>query len=154
MTGDAIERPIVRPSQMTDTPRLTVAFAMFCQGYDPERPTDLRQMTTGIGGWDPDAPPTHELTLALGLWNAGGEGTVRCRLGMRRPGDDVELLGEGEAVVRDPGEMVILPLKFTLTFDRPGTYWAICEFNGDPLVEVPFTVSEEPAPAFDPAHTH
>ena len=49
---------------MTDTPRLTVAFAMFCQGYDPERPTDLRQMTTGIGGWHTDAPPTHELTLA------------------------------------------------------------------------------------------
>jgi hypothetical protein len=32
------------------SPRVTVAFAMFCQGYDPERPTDLRQMTTD---WSP-----------------------------------------------------------------------------------------------------
>jgi hypothetical protein len=42
----------------TETPRVTVAFAMFCQSYDPNRPTDLRQMTTGIGGWKADDPPT------------------------------------------------------------------------------------------------
>jgi len=120
---------------------------MFCQDYDPARPTDLRHMTTGLGGWTAGAPPTVELTLALGLWNAGGPGEVRCRLGMRRPGDDVEFIGEGDTTVNDSGEMVILPLKFTLTFDRPGTYWALCEFDSETLVEVPFTVSAEPPPA-------
>jgi len=121
---------------------------MFCQSYDPERPTDLRQMTTGVGGWTADAPPTVELTLAIGLWNAGGAGRVRCRVGVRRPGDDVAYLGEGDTMLEEAGEMAIMPLKLTLTFDRPGTYWAICEFDGRPLVEVPFTVSEAPAPAF------
>jgi hypothetical protein len=133
---------------MTDSPRLTVAFAMFCQEYDPERPTDLRRMTTGIGGWRDGTPATHQLTLAMGLWNAGGPGTVRCRLGIRRPGDDPLYVGEGDATVNDLGEMVILPLKFTFTFDRPGVYWAVCEFDGQPLVEVPFSVSADPAPAF------
>ena len=129
-------------------PRLTVAFAMFCQNYDPERPTDLRHMTTGIGGWKEDDPPKLDLTLALGLWNAGGPGTVRCRLGVRRPGEEVIFVGEGETTVNDPGEMVILPLKLSLTFEKAGTYWAICEFAGQPLVEVPFSVTEDPAPAF------
>jgi hypothetical protein len=130
----------------TAEPRVTVAFAMFCQGYDPERPTDLRQMTTGIGGWVADAPPTVELTLAMGLWNAGGSGRVSCRVGIRRPGEETTFLGEGDTTVHDPGEMAILPLKMTLTFDRPGTYWAVCEFGGKPLVEVPFSVSAQPAP--------
>jgi len=129
------------------SPRVTVAFAMFCQGYDPERPTDLRQMTTGIGGWTADPAPTVELTLAIGLWNAGGAGPVRCRLGVRRPGEDVVYLGEGDTTVSEPGEMAILPLRFTLTFERPGIYWAIGEFDGVPIVEVPFSVSAAPPPA-------
>jgi hypothetical protein len=127
-------------------PRVTVAFAMFCQGYDPERPTDLRQMTTGIGGWTAETPPTVQLTLAIGLWNAGGPGRVSCRIGVRRPGEETKYLGEGETEVNDPGEMAILPLKFSLTFERPGVYWAVAEFAGVPLVEVPFSVSEAPAP--------
>ena len=130
-----------------EAPRVTVAFAMFCQGYDPERPTDLRRMTTGIGGWTADSPPTVELTLAIGLWNAGGAGQVHCRLGIKRPGEPLTYLGEGRTAVNDPGEMAILPLKFTLTFDRPGTYWAVGEFDGIPMVEVPFSVSEQPPPA-------
>jgi hypothetical protein len=131
----------------TEAPRVTVAFAMFCQGYDPERPTDLRQMTTGIGGWSAADPPTVELTLAIGLWNAGGAGRIRCRLGIRRPGEEVVYLGEGDTGVNDAGEMAILPLKFTLTLDRPGVYWAIGEFGGRPLVEVPFSVTAAPPPA-------
>ncbi|HET9370865.1 MAG TPA: hypothetical protein VFO19_11480 [Vicinamibacterales bacterium] len=131
---------------MSLPPRVSVAFAMFCEGYDPAYPTDLRQMTTGIGGWTFTDPPTVALTLALGLWNAGGAGTVRCRLGVRRPGDEVEFVGEGDTTVDEPGEMVILPLKLTLTFDRPGVYWAVCEFDGRPIVEVPFTVSADPIP--------
>lgn len=131
---------------MPDAPRLTIAFAMFVQGYDPERPTDLRQMTTGIGGWRTEAPPTVQLTLAIGLWNAGGAGRVACRLGVRRPGEGVQYIGEGDTTVTDPGEMVVLPLKLTLTFDRPGTYWAVGEFDGQRLVEVPFTVSADEAP--------
>ena len=130
------------------TPRLTVAFAMFVQGYDPERPTDLRQMTTGIGGWTEAAPPTIELTLAMGLWNAGGDGKVTCRLGVVRPGEDVHYIGEGDTTVNDPGEMIVLPLKMTLTCDRPGTYWAVGEFDGQRLVEVPFTVTADAPPAF------
>jgi len=130
--------------------RVSVAFAMFCQGYDPERPTDLRQMTTGIGGWRADSPPTVELTLAVGLWNAGAPGRITCRVGIRRPGEDTTFLGQGDTTLNDPGEMAILPLKLTLTFERPGTYWAICEFDGVPLVEVPFSVSESPAPAMRP----
>ena len=125
---------------------------MFVLDYDPEQPTDLRRMTTGIGGWTSVAPPTVELTLAIGLWNAGSAGTITCRLGVRRPGDDLQFIGEGDASVNDPGEMVILPLKFTLTFDRPGTYWAIGEFDGEVLVEVPFSVSADPAPAFRATH--
>ena len=121
---------------------------MFCQEYDPERPTDLRHMTTGLGGWNAEAPPSVELTLALGLWNAGGRGEVRCRLGIRRPDEELLYIGEGNTSVNDSGEMVILPLKFTLTFDRPGTYWAVCEFDGTALAEVPFTVTSDPAPAF------
>ena len=139
---------------MGDSPRLSVAFAMFVLEYDPEKPTDLRRMTTGIGGWTAVAPPTVELTLAIGLWNAGAPGQVACKLGIRRPGDEIHFIGEGDTHVTEPGEMVILPLKVTLTFDRPGTYWAICEFNGDPIVEVPFTVSEDPAPAYGSTHTH
>jgi hypothetical protein len=135
-------------TSMSDAPRLTVAFAVFVQNYDPERPTDLRQMTTGIGGWRAEAPPTVELTLALGLWNAGGEGKVTCRLGVRRPGEDVNYIGEGSTTVNDAGEMVVLPLKMTLTFEHPGTYWAIGEFDGTRLVEVPFTVSADAPPAF------
>ena len=127
-------------------PRLTIAFAMFCQEYDPERPTDLRHMTTGLAGWTDDPSPIVELTLAMGLWNAGGSGQVRCRLGVRRPDDEMQYIGEGDTVVNDPGEMVILPLKFTLTLDRPGTYWAIAEFDGVALAEVPFTVTAEPPP--------
>ncbi len=123
-------------------PRLSVAFAMFCEGYDPDEPTDLRQMTTGIGGWTPEAPPTVALTLAIGLWNAGAPGPVRCRIGIRRPDEDVSYFGECDATVEDSGEMAILPLKLTLTFDRPGIYWAICELAGQPIVEVPFSVSE------------
>ena len=126
--------------------RVTVAFAMFCQGYDPGHPTDLRGMTTGIGGWRGSDPPTVELTLALGLWNRGGPGRVSCRLGIIRPGDETTWLGEGDALVEASGELAILPLKLTLTFDRPGTYWAVCEFDGQLLVEVPFSVSEAPPP--------
>ena len=139
------------PSSVPPTstgPRVTVAFAMFCQAYDPSRPTDLRQMTTGIGGWTADAPPTVELTLAVGLWSAGGAGRVDCRVGVRRPGEDIVYVGEGDSQIEAPGEMTIMPLKLTLTFNRPGIYWAICEFDGQPLVEVPFAVSEAPAPAF------
>jgi hypothetical protein len=121
---------------------------MFVQEYDPSRPTDLRHMTTGIGGWNPVEPPTVELTLALGLWNAGGPGTVHCRLGVVRPGEMIQYLGEGDTAVNDPGEMIILPLKMTLRFDRPGTYWAMCEFDGVTLAEVPFTVSSDAPPAF------
>jgi hypothetical protein len=128
-------------------PRVTVAFAMFCEGYDPSQPTDLRRMTTGIGGWRADDPPTIELTLALGLWNAGGRGSVRCRVGMRRPGEDTNYLGEGEAVFEGTAEMAIMPLKLTITCNLPGVYWAICEFAGRPIVEVPFSVSAAPAPA-------
>lgn len=128
-------------------PRVTVAFAMFCQSYDPARPTDLRQMTTGIGGWTADSPPTLALTLAIGLWSAGGAGRVDCRVGVRRPGDDIVYVGEGDTQIETPGEMAIMPLKLTLTFDRPGIYWAVCEFDGHPLVEVPFSVSDAPPPA-------
>lgn len=128
-------------------PRVTVAFAMFCQSYDPSRPTDLRQMTTGIGGWTADEPPTVQLTLAIGLWSAGGSGRIDCRIGVRRPGEDVTYMGEGDTQIDAPGEMAILPLKLMLTFDRPGIYWAVCEFDGHPLVEVPFSVSEDPPPA-------
>lgn len=130
----------------SSAPRVTVAFAMFCHDYDPGRPTDLRQMTTGIGGWTADPPPTVELTLAIGLWNAGGPGRVTCRLGVRRPDEAVRYLGEGDTTVEDGGEMVIMPLKMTLTFDRPGTYWAIGEFDGRTIVEVPFSVSADAAP--------
>jgi hypothetical protein len=130
------------------SPRLSVAFAMFVLDYDPERPTDLRRMTTGIGGWTSVAPPTVELTLAIGLWNAGAPGQVMCRLGVKRPGDDVQYLGEGDTQVNEPAEMVILPLKLTLTCDRPGTYWAVADFDGQRLVEVPFTVTAEDSPAF------
>jgi hypothetical protein len=130
------------------SPRLTVAFAMFVEGYDPERPTDLRRMTTGIAGWRAEAPPTVALTLALGLWNAGDSGRITCKLGVRRPDEDVEYIGEGETSVNDPGEMVVLPLKLTLVCDRPGTYWAIGEFGGERLVEVPFTVTADDPPAF------
>lgn len=125
---------------------MTVAFAMFCQNYDPERPTDLRQMATGLGGWSEDAAPTVELTLAIGLWNAGGPGRVRCRLGIRRPDDEIAFFGEGDTEINETGEMAVLPLKFTLTLDRPGIYWAIGEFDGQTIVEVPFTVSGAPAP--------
>ena len=128
-------------------PRVTVAFAMFCQNYDPERPTDLRQMTTGLGGWRADSPPTVALTLALGLWNAGSPGRITCRVGIRRPGEEATFLGEGDTTLSDEGEMALLPLKMTLTFERPGTYWAVCEFDGVRLIEVPFSVSEAPAPA-------
>lgn len=127
-------------------PRVTVAFAMFCHDYDPDHPTDLRQMTTGLGGWTADEPPTVQLTLAVGLWNAGGAGQVVCKVGVRRPGEDVAYLGEGDTTVEDQGEMVIMPLKMTLTFERAGTYWAIVEFSGERLIEVPFTVSADPAP--------
>jgi hypothetical protein len=65
---------------------------------------------------------------------------------MERPGEDVKFLGEADATVEDAGEMAILPLKMTFTFDRPGTYWAIGEFDGARLVEVPFTVTAEDAP--------
>jgi hypothetical protein len=140
--------PSIDPSR----PRVSVAFAMFCQGYDPERPTDLRQMITGIGGWREDAPPTVELTLAVGLWNAGASGRITCRVGVRRPGEDTTFLGEGDTTLNDPGEMAILPLKMTLTFEQPGTYWAVCEFDGRPLVEVPFSVSEAPPPAMATSH--
>jgi hypothetical protein len=132
---------------MSEVPRLTVAFAMFVQQYDPERPTDLRHMTTGIGGWRAEAPPTVQLTLAIGLWNTGGSGQVTCKVGVIRPGEAPQYLGEGDTTVADPGEMVVLPLKLTFTFDRPGTYWAIGEFDGRRLVEVPFTVSPEAPPA-------
>jgi len=132
------------------SPRLTVAFAMFVQEYDPERPTDLRHMTTGIGGWRAEAPPTVQLTLALGLWNTGDAGRVTCKLGVRRPGEELKYVGEGDTTVTDSGEMVVLPLKLTLTFDHPGTYWAIGEFDGARLVEVPFTVTADPAPTTRP----
>jgi len=128
------------------SPRLTVAFAMFVQNYDPSIPTDLRQMTTGIGGWRAEAPPTMQLTLALGLWNTGEAGRVTCKLGMKRPGEELKFIGEGDTDVTDSGELVVLPLKLTLTFDMPGTYWAIAEFDGQRLVEVPFTVSADAAP--------
>jgi hypothetical protein len=126
---------------------LSLAFAMFVQNYDPEHPTDLRQMTTGIGGWREEAPPTVELTLALGLWNTGDARRVTCRLGLRRPDEETEYIGEGDTEVTESGELVVLPLKLTLTFDRPGTYWAIGEFDGERLVEVPFTVTAEPPPS-------
>lgn len=129
---------------------MTVAFAMFCQDYDPERPTDLRHMATGLGGWSADAPPTVELTLAIGLWNAGGPGHVRCRLGIRRPDDDLAYFGEGDTEIRETGELAVLPLKFTLTLDRPGIYWAIGEFDGQTIVEVPFAVTDDPAPTDRP----
>ena len=125
---------------------LSLAFAMFVQNYDPDRPTDLRQMTTGIGGWREEAPPTVELTLALGLWNTGGARRVTCKLGLCRPDEEIEYVGEGDTEVTEAGELVVLPLKLTLTFDRPGTYWAIGEFDGVRLVEVPFTVTAEPPP--------
>src|SRR6185503_6083959 len=57
-----------------------------------------------------------------------------------------QYVGEGDTMVNDPGEMVILPLKFTLTLDRPGTYWAVAEFDGVRLAEVPFTVTPDPPP--------
>lgn len=129
-----------------DMPRVSVAFAMFCHEYDPARPTDLRQMATGLGGWDAADHPTVQLTLAIGLWNAGAPGRVHCRIGIRRPGEETKYLGEADTAVEDPGEMAILPLKLTLTFDRPGTYWAVGEFDGRTLVEVPFTVTEDAAP--------
>ena len=135
---------------MTSPPRLTVAFAMFVQNYNPEQPTDLRQMTTGIGGWREEAPPTMQLTLALGLWNTGAAGRVTCKLGVRRPDEDLKYIGEGDTDVTDSGEMVVLPLKMTLTFDRPGVYWAIGEFDGVRLVEVPFTVTADAAPTMRP----
>jgi hypothetical protein len=119
---------------------------MFCQGYDPDLPTDLRRMTTGVGGWTAEHPPTVELTLAVGLWNAGGAGRVACRLGIRRPGDEILYVGEGDTEMQNQGELAVLPLKLTLTLDRPGIYWAVCEFAGQPLVEVPFSVTAEPAP--------
>jgi hypothetical protein len=71
-------------------------------------------------------------------------------MGVRRPGEEVQFLGEGEATVEDSGEMVVMPLKLTLTFERPGTYWAIGEFDGQTLVEVPFSVTAEPAPTQRP----
>ena len=83
-------------------PRLTVAFAMFVQNYDPEHPTDLRQMTTGIGGWRAEAPPTMQLTLALGLWNTGAARRVTCKLGVQRPGEDLQFIGEGDTDVTYP----------------------------------------------------
>jgi hypothetical protein len=132
---------------MPEAPRLTTAFAMFVQEYDPERPTDLRQMTTGIGGWRAEAPPTVQLTLAVGLWNTGGAGRVTCRVGVVRPGDEVQFIGEGDTTVAEQGELVVLPLKLTFTFDRPGTYWAIGDFDVRRLVEVPFTVSADAPPA-------
>ncbi len=135
------------PMTQTERPRVTVAFAMFCQSYDPNRPTDLRQMTTGIGGWRAEEPPTVELTLAIGLWSAGAVGRIDCRVGVRRPGEDVVYIGEGDTQIEALGEMAIMPLKLTLTFERPGTYWAVCEFDGTTLVEVPFSVSEAPPPA-------
>lgn len=119
---------------------------MFCHEYDPERPTDLRQMATGIGGWTGEDPPTVQLTLAVGLWNLTGPGRVTCRIGVRRPGEDLTFLGEGEALVDAQGEIVIMPLKLTLTFEKPGIYWAIGEFGGQVLVEVPFSVTEDQAP--------
>jgi hypothetical protein len=119
---------------------------MFCQGYDPDLPTDLRRMTTGVGGWTAEHPPTVELTLAVGLWNAGGAGRVACRLGIRRPGDEILYVGEGDTEMQNQGELAVLPLKLTLTLDRPGIYWAVCEFAGQPLVEVPFSVTAGPAP--------
>jgi hypothetical protein len=131
---------------MPAPPRMTVAFAMFCQEYDPDQPTDLRRMATGLGGWSADAAPTVELTLAIGLWNAGGPGHVRCRVGIKRPGDDIAYFGEGDTEIQETGDMAVLPLKFTLTLDRPGIYWAVGEFDGHALVEVPFNVSEAPAP--------
>ena len=127
-------------------PRLTVAFAMFVQNYDPAMPTDLRQMTTGIGGWRAEAPPTMQLTLALGLWNTGAARRVTCKLGVQRPGEELKFIGEGDTEVTEAGELVVLPLKMTLTFDLPGTYWAIGEFDGVRLVEVPFTVTADAAP--------
>jgi hypothetical protein len=69
-----------------------------------------------------------------------------CRLGLRRPDEETEYIGEGDTEVTESGELVVLPLKLTLTFDRPGTYWAIGEFDGERLVEVPFTVTAEPPP--------
>ena len=92
----------------------------------------------------------NNLTLALGLWNAGSPGRISCRVGIRRPGEETTFLGEGDTTLSDPGEMALLPLKLTLTFERPGTYWAVCEFDGVSLVEVPFSVSEAPPPAMAP----
>ena len=142
----AYDRAVSAPLA-AETPRMTVAFAMFCKTYDPERPTDLRTMITGIGGWTEADPPTLDLTLALGLWNAGGAGMVRLRLGVRRPERETEFVGEGDTTVRETGEMVILPLKVSLTFDQPGIYWAVCEFDGRLLIEVPFSVTETASPA-------
>jgi hypothetical protein len=88
-----------------------------------------------------------QLTLALGLWNTGGAGRVSCRIGVMRPGEDLQFIGEGDTTVADPGEMIVLPLKLTFTFDRPGTYWVIGEFDGQRLAEVPFTVSADAPPA-------
>ena len=102
-------------------------------------------MTTGIGGWRAEAPPTVQLTLAIGLWNTGGAGRITCRLGVIRPGESMQFIGEGDTQVADSGEMVVLPLKMTLTFDQPGTYWAIGEFDGKRVVEVPFTVTCRPS---------
>ena len=136
---------------MSDS-RLTVAFAMFVQNYDPEHPTDLRQMTTGIGGWRAEAPPTMQLTLALGLWNTGAARRVTCKLGVQRPGEALQFIGEGDTDVTEAGELVVLPLKMTLTFDQPGTYWAVGDFDGQRVVEVPFTVSADPAPTAKIAH--
>lgn len=127
---------------------------MFVTDYDPQRPTDLNKLTTGLGGWTSVAPPTVELTLAIGLWNAGAPGQVMCRLGVKRPGGDVRYLGEGDTQVSEPGEMVILPLKFTITFDLPGTYWAVADFDGQRLVEVPYTVTAEASPAFGGPGAH
>jgi hypothetical protein len=121
-------------------PRVSVAFAMFCEHYDPDRPTDLRNLITGISGWSAENPPVVELTLAIGLWNAGAPGPVHCRIGIRRPDEGVTFIGEGDATLEEAGELAIVPLKLTLTCDRPGTYWGICELAGKPLVEVPFTV--------------
>src|SRR6187549_1269605 len=103
-----------------DKPRISVAFAMFCEGYDPAHPPDLGHMTTGIGGWSADAAPTVALTLAVGFWNAGAPGPVHCRVGIRRPGEDLFYLGEGDTLMEEPGEMAIMPLKLTLTFEQPG----------------------------------
>ena len=141
VTRTAVLAPCYRRPRMDHpAPRVTVAFAMFCDGYDPDYPTDLRRLTTGVSGWTAAAPPTVDLTLAIGLWNAGAPGPVRCRIGIRRPDEGITYIGEGDAMLEEPGELAIMPLKLTLTCDRPGTSWGICEIAGKPLVEVPFTV--------------